>query len=329
VIRQSRARVVTVVATIVAATLFAATASGAAPLTSPSWSVSNSQTAATGATYTYQLTTATAGTVGSVTMTVPTGTAGTAAIVANYGIGAGSIALSGTTLTYTVTTPASIAPGIPIYIAVSGMTNTGAAGTYTSTITTKDNATPTPNTIDTTTTAAVSFGASNTAVTAVVSKSLTFGNDTSSFTLLMDPSLAALSDLTKPVTLTVKTNAGAGYTLAVLDSGLKAGTYQVPVVSTGTGVGVASASFAANKFGYAATVTAGGGSGVALQGALATANNYVGYVTTAGGQNVVSATGPTGNTADTITITNRVKIDYTTPAGTYTDTVSYVVTPTY
>ncbi len=327
---QSRARVAAaVVAMVVAATLFAATASGAATLTNPAWSVSNSQTGATAVTYTYQLTTATAGTVGSVTMTVPTGTAGTPAITANYGIGAGSIALSATMLTYTVTTPASIASGIPIYISVSGMTNTGTAGSYTSTITTKDNATPTANTIDTATAPAVSFGASNTAVTTVVGKSLTFGNDTASFTLLMDPSLSALSDLTKAVTLTVKTNAGAGYTVAVLDTGLKAGTYQIPAVSTGTAVGVASASFAANKYGYSATVTAGGGSGVALQGALATAGNNVGYVTSAGGQNVVSATGPTGNTADSIVITNRVKIDFTTPAGTYTDTVSYVVTPTY
>ena len=324
--RRLRVTVGLIVTALIGGTVILAAPAGAATLTNPSWAVSNSQTGATSVTYTYQFTTATAGTVASVTMTVPSGTAGTPAVAANYGIGAGTIALSGTTLTYTVTSPVSIASGIPIYVSVSGMTNTSTAGSYTSTITTQ---TSVPATIDSATTASVTFGSSNTAVTVAVAKSLTFTNDTPSFTLLMDPSLAALSDETKTVTLTVKSNAGSGYTLAVLDTGLKVGSYQIPAVSSGTSVGVASGSFGANKFGYSETVTPGGASGAAAQGALATAGNYVGYITTAGGQNAVSAPGPTGNTADSIAITNRVKIDYTTPAGTYADTVSYVVTPSY
>lgn len=323
-----RARIALVAIALMGATMLVASPAGAAVLTNPSWSVSNSQVSATGVTYTFQFTTATAGTVGSVAMTVPAGTAGTPAIASNYGVGAGSIALASNTLTYTVTSPASIAAGTPILISVSGLTNTSTAGDYTSTITTKDNASPTPATIDSATTAAVTFGANNTAVTAVVAKSLTFTNNTSSFTWLLDPSLAALSDLTKDVTLTVKTNAGAGYTVAVKNSGLVSGTYSIPAVSTGVATGVATASFGANKYGYKVAVTAGGSSGAAAQSALATSGNYVGY-TTGAGETAVSASGPTGNTADSIVITNRVKIDYTTKAGTYADTITYIVTPSY
>ena len=43
----------------------------------------------------------------------------------------------------------------------------------------------------------------------------------------------------------------------------------------------------------------------------------------------LSATGPTGATADTLVLTDQVAVDYSVPAGTYTDTITYVVTPTY
>jgi hypothetical protein len=72
-------------------------------------------------------------------MTVPSGTQGTNPPAArNFGIGAGTAALSGTTLTYTVTTPINIPANIPIYLEFSGLTNTGSAGTFTSTVTTRN-----------------------------------------------------------------------------------------------------------------------------------------------------------------------------------------------
>lgn len=303
----------------------------AATLTNTSWSVSNSQTGATGVTYTYQFTTATTATIGSVTATVPSGTpAVTVGVGSVYGLGAGSAALSGTTLTYTVTTPVSVSAGIPVYIEFTGLTNTSTAGSYTSTVTTMNNASPAAS-VDSAASQSVTFGSSNTAVTVQVARSLTFTNDTPSFTLLMDPSLPALADETRVVTVSVTTNAGQGYTLAAADAGLKATsggtTYQVPAASAGTGTGVASSAFAANTFGVSAALTAGGTSLAALQGALATTGNYVGYTT--GGQSLLVATKPTGNSGDKLALTNRVKIDYTTPAGKYTDTITYTVTPTY
>lgn len=298
-------------------------------LTNTSWAVSNSATGATGVTYTFQFTTATSATLGSVTATVPAGTAvGTLALGSVYGIGAGSASYSSSahTLTYTVTTPATVAAGIPIYIEFTGMTNTTTAGSYTSTVSTYDNS-ATPVLIDSGTSQSVTFGSSNTAVTVQIAKSLTFTNDTPSFTLLMDPSLTSLADETRTVKLGITTNAGSGYTLAAADTGLKTsgGTHAIPPVTSGVATGVTT--FPANAFGVSATLTYGGSSTAALQGALATAGSYVGYTTA--GQSLLVASKPTGNAGDQLALTNQVKIDYTTPAGTYTDTITYTATPTY
>lgn len=297
----------------------------AGTLTSVSWAVSNSEVAATSVSYTYQFTTATSGTVSSVTMSVPTGTAGTPAIGTVYGIGAGVVALAGTNLTYSVTTPATIAAGTPVYIQITGLTNTAVAGSYTSTVTTDSSL----GTLDTGTSQSVTFGLNNTAVTVAIPQSLTFTNSTPSFQFDMDPSLPALADASHTVTLTVTTNAGKGYTLSVADAGLKATsgstTYTIPPASTGTGTGVST--FPSNAFGVSATLTSGGVSGAALQGSLATSGDYVGYTTT--GQTFLSATGPTGNSGDSLALDNQVKISYSTPAGIYTDTITYTATPSY
>jgi len=107
---------------------------------------------------------------------------------ANYGIGAGSIALSGCPgaclLTYTV----AVAAGIPIYIEVSGMTNTPTSGTYSSSITTR---TAVPATIDGATASNnVTFNAGGVATTINVAKSAVFSMDVNAFTLALDPAVA-------------------------------------------------------------------------------------------------------------------------------------------
>lgn len=305
-------------------TLQPAAPARAAALTNVAWSVSNSQTSSTSAIYSWQFTPATTATLASVTLTVPTGTAGTPAIAANYGIGAGSVGMAGTTVTYTITTPASVASGTPIYIELSGFTNTGTAANYTSVITTVDGS----GSVDTGTSAAVTFGANTTAATVVVAKSMTVTNDTAAFTMLMDPGVSALADLNRSVTLNVKTNAGNGYTLNVRAGLLTSGGLTIPAISAGIGTGVATGSFTPNTFGYKMSATAGNASGVTVQGAgLSVANNYVGY--TVGGQNAAAATGPTGASGDTFVLNNRVAINYDTPGGTYTSTITYTVTPSY
>src|SRR5258708_22940051 len=199
-------RALTMVVAVAGSVLaFGVQAAQAAALTNLSWTVTNNQVSATNVTYSYSFRTATAGTIGKITFAVSgAGLAGTPAIAKNYGIGAGTVARAGQTITYTVTTPVAVAAGIPIYVEFSAMTNSSTAASYTTTITTQTAASAT---IDGgTATNSVTLAANNTAVTVTVAKSLTFTSDTQSYTLAMDPSLPALADQTQAVALTVLTN---------------------------------------------------------------------------------------------------------------------------
>jgi len=303
-------------------TFAGATPANAAALTNVSWAVSNNQVSATNVTYSYSFTTATTGTIKTITFVVSgAGLAGAPAISRNYGIGAGTVARVGQTITYTVTAAVSVSAGIPIYLEFSGLTNTGTAGGYTTTITTQ---TAVPATIDTAVSPAVTFAASNTAVTVSVAKSLTFTINNTAFELDMDPSLPALADQTATVGLTVQTNAHSGYTLSVADNatGLQsaaAGNPTIAKVSAGKATSVAWPG--APNWGY--TVT---GTGATIDPAF-TGSKYAGYVSA--GEQIASRAGATGGTADTINIANRVAIDYTVPATVFTDTITYTVTPNY
>jgi len=302
---------------------FAAPSANAAALTSVNWSVTNNQVSATNVTYTYSFKTATAGTIGKITFTVSgAGLGGTPAINKNYGIGAGTVLRVGQTITYTVTTPVSVSAGIPIYIEFSALTNSSTATSYTTSITTQTAASAT---IDGPTTSnSVTLAANNTAVTVTIAKSLTFTIDTTAFTLALDPSLPALADQTQNVGLTVLTNANSGYTLTVSDlaSGLQSsGTGNPTIADASAGKATSLVWPGGDRFGY--TVT---GTGATIDGAFS-GSKYAGYV--AAGEQIASRTNPTGATPDTITIANRVSIDYAAQAGDYTDTITYTVTPNY
>ncbi len=294
----------------------------AGALTNNTWSVSNNQAGAAAVEYAYSFKTATAGTIAKITFVVSgAGLGGAPAIVAAYGIGAGTVARAGQTITYTVTAPAAVAAGIPIYIDFSGLTNP-AAGTYTTAITTQ---TGVPATIDTISPGpSVTFAASNTAKTIVVAKSLTFTLDTPSFTLAMDPSLPALADQSRVINLTVLTNANSGYTLTVSDlathlQSAATGNPTIAQVSTGKATSVAWPG-AANT-GY--TVT---GTGATIDAGF-TGTKYAGY--TPAGEVIATHATATGATADTIAITDRTAIDYSVQATTFTDTITYTVAPNY
>ncbi|MFN8035851.1 MAG: hypothetical protein U0V73_07955 [Acidimicrobiia bacterium] len=303
-----------------AGTLTTSSAFAAGTLTDPILVVSNNSAAAANVTYTQQFTVATTGTVKYVTITLPAGTGGSPAVAANYGIGAGSVAIASDTLTYTVTTPVSISAGTPVLIAVSGITNSSTPGDYPTTVTTQD---ATPTNIDSAPNPTLTLSGTNTAAEVVIAKSLVFTNDTSSWRLLMDPTIAGLSDLTKVVNLTVKTNASQGYTLSAADAagGLAVGSDTISRFSANGQAGAADWGASVDKFGYSLAVT-----GATLPGAMA-GGRFAGYK--AAGEVLASRATPTGNTADTIAITNRVAIDFAQAAGVYSDTITYTVTPNY
>jgi hypothetical protein len=295
----------------------------AGALTQVSWSVSNNAAGATGVDYSYSFTTATAGSIGLVVFTVSGGTlAGTPTIVANYGIRAGSVAISGNTITYTVTTPASVAAKVPVLLEFGGLTNM-AAGSYTTAITTETGAAVV---IDgPTNTPSVTFASTSTAETIVVAQSLTFTLNNTAFTLTMDPSLASLADQTNVSTLTVLTNANSGYTLTVADNttGLQsssAGNPTIPDVAT-SGTYVSWPGAPTSSSGYTVSGTA------TIPAGFSAGTKYTGLASSA--LQIASSSGPTGATPQSITVTNQVAIDYATATGTYTDTIVYTVTPNY
>lgn len=303
--------------------LTAGPASAAGTLSSISWTVSNSQTSKTSVTYAYAFKTASSGTIASVTMTSPTGTGlGSIAVGTVYGLGAGTVSTSGTTIKYTVTSPVSVSSGISIYISFTGITNTSTAGSYTSTITTQTSA---PATIDSGTSGSVTFGSSSTGVTVTVGKTLTFTNNTPSFTLAVDPTMLNNVE-SQTVTLTVLTNAVDGYTLSASDTGLSQSSpsYTIPAVSSGPTTGVAS--FPADGFGVSATLSGGGSDGATLAAGFS-GGDWVGYPSASA--NFLTTTSATGATADTLTLTDQVAVNYAVPDGTYTDTITYVATPTF
>ena len=311
-----------VLGTVAALLAIPATSAGAATLTNVSWSVSNNQVAATGVSYSYSFTAATTGTIKTITMVVSgAGLAGTPAIAKNFGVGAGSVARSGQTITYTVTSAVSVSAGTPIYLELSGLTNSSTAAAYTTVVTTQTAASAT---IDTATSPSVTLAANNTAVTVTVAKSLTFTVNSTSFELDLDPSLPALADETSSVGLTVQTNAHSGYSLTVADSaaGLQSaatGNPTIARVSTGKATSVTWPG--APNFGY--TVT---GTGATIDTAFS-GGKYAGYVSA--GEQIASRANATGGSADTITIANRAAIDYSVPAVAYSDTITYTVTPNY
>jgi hypothetical protein len=301
----------------------------AGALTNLSWAVSNNQGGATPANYAYSFKTATTGTIKTVTFTVSgAGLAGAPAIVVAYGIGAGTVARVGQVITYTVTAAVSVSAGIPIFIELSGLTNP-AAGSYTTAVATN---TAAPAVIDSGTTPAVVFAASNTAKTIVVAKSLTFTLDTTAFQLTMDPSLPALADQSYTSNITILTNANSGYTLTVADlaTGLQSastGNPTIPQVSATMATAVAWPAAPANATGYTVTGTGVGDAGFAVNAAFAGGTKYAGYRNA--GDVVALSTTATGATANTCAITDQTEIDYATASGTYTDTITYTATPNY
>lgn len=314
------AAVLSLLPMVAGVSLLVAPAANAAALTTVNWSLTNNQAAATGVTYSYSFKTATTATIKTVTFAVSgAGLGGAPSIVKAYGLGAGGVTIVGQTITYTVTSAVSVSAGISIYVELSGLTNP-AAGPYTTNVSTNTSA---PTVIDGPTTSnSITMGATNTAITVTVAKSLTFTLDTTAFQLALDPSLPALADQSQNIGLTVLTNAHSGYTLTVSDlaAGLTGSSGTLADVSAGKATSVVWPGV--NKFGY--TVT---GTGATIDAAF-TGTKYAGYVPAAGEQ-IASHSGPTGGTADTITIANRVAIDYSAATGDYTDTITYTVTPNY
>jgi sugar lactone lactonase YvrE len=286
------------------------------------WWSSDVTTGHAAARYNWQFHSRTPATVAAVTMTVPTGTGGTLSVSEVYGLPAGgSVSLVGTTVTYTLPVPISLAAGIEMYVAVNGFTNTVTDGTYASAVTTL---TGTGVTADVSTSNTLAFSAvAAPVVTPVVVRTAGFTTSVDTETIELDPSAPLLTDREASTTLGLSTNAPLGYSLGVGAATLSSPSGSIPAASGSLAIPIAPGAFPTNAWGYTAGPVSGTGIGV-RQGGLAT-GAYVGY--TPAGEAAIVASGPTGG--DVVTLTNRVKIDYLTAAGTYTSTVTYTLAPAY
>jgi hypothetical protein len=343
--------------TVGAVALTGAPASATVPAT---WSVSNNATSDSTnqvnnyATYTWNFLTSstgtpTTGTPTTITATVPANTAlaatPTVTVLGLPGAGcSGTAALDPATWIVTVTLSSCAATGGARAVSLSigaqtgtndsttGFTNTSTAGSSSSIV----NVTYSGGGLDTFPASnSIGFQSNATGIKVVVPESLTFTNGgPPTVTLLPVPGVVATGDSTVP--LKVITNANGGYKLSgcvTSNSGNGLGDPNGNFIANALNSGLTTLPITASAFAAQASISPGNITAT-LNGDWAGANGteYLGYATTCGtsGNDVISQnTKPTSSTGDVLTLTNAVMITGSQPAGTYTGTVDYLVTPSY
>ncbi len=167
-----------------------------------SWTVSDPQTGATNVTYAFAFTTARTATITTVTVALPRGTGGTPCVDTVYGLGAGTAALVGDELSYTLTTAATIPVGTHIAISFAGLTNTSTAGSHAAAVTIFDDV----EAVETQASQAVAFGSASTEVSVTVAETLAVVGSQAS---AQDPAAGP----------TVRSNAAGRYTVVAYPPG--------------------------------------------------------------------------------------------------------------
>lgn len=159
-------------------------------------------------------------------------------------------------------------------------------------------------------------------VSATVDPSITFQLSSNSASLGTMTTGAVAS--TSAITLTMGTNAGGGYTVTIQDqgSGAAAGLYKssapTKLISSST------ATLVAGTEGYGAQGTTGTGSPT-ISSPYNTSGNGVGALQRTA-QSFVTYASPTGVTNQTATVTFKAAISASTPAGSYADTITLLMT---
>jgi hypothetical protein len=348
-------------ATTAAATLTASPASAiTGALTNVSLTVNNNAANTSSgvtlntATYTWAFTTAQSGTLSQIQFTVPATTtlpSPAPGHVVLYGLVNCTVPATGSplsiaagadpatddsTVTLTLDCTAAVGENIPAVVTIPGFTNpTTTQSTFATTVTTFTGSTS-PSALDTgkvgdasnTASPTVDFNDNTTSVSVFVPQSLTFINDTDHASISLAPVPDGPVFEAQPVTLTVKTNLVKGYQLAgCIQGGLLNGTIQLPQV--GDGAPAAAVAEGSSGFGAEATVTTGSVHGTLDTSGVFTAASYTGYSTDCSTSTtlITHDDGPASD--DSIAITNAASASATQASGTYSGTITYVVTPKY
>ncbi|MDD5693320.1 MAG: hypothetical protein PHU86_02530 [Patescibacteria group bacterium] len=159
-------------------------------------------------------------------------------------------------------------------------------------------------------------------VSASVDPSITFQLSTNSASLGTMTTGAVAS--TSAVTLTMGTNAAGGYTVTIQDqgNGTVGGLYKSSVPTKNITSGTATLS--AGTEGYGAQGTTGTGSPT-ISSPYNTSGNGVGQLQRTA-QSFITYGSPTGVTNQTSTVTFKAAISASTPAGSYADTITLLMT---
>jgi hypothetical protein len=268
--------------------------------------------------------TATTGTIATIDVALPNFSGASPSVSNVSGIGAGTVASSGSGIgykvTYTVTSPASVSSNTTISFTLSGLTTPGSTGNQSVAITTKTSA---PATIDSGNTLVAIVANGATSVTANVAQALTVSiGGSGSYTLNVDPSGTAFEN-TSSYAVSLATNAKNGATTTV------------SIANALTGTVYASSSIPAVAGTFDSLTSNTGKPPVNTWGINndGTSNTWAGPTTggiainnSPGGANL-SPSGPTNSVSQNHVI--GVNVDYETPADSYTTTVKYVFTPNF
>ena len=292
-------------------------------LTTPTWTTSSSLGASANTSYTYSFTNPTSQTLNQVTMTVPPGTSGSPVVgtVTPASVAAGgTVALAGTTITYTFTSGTVAA--VAISIQLTGLTNTSISGTYPSHIYEVDALAPKASGV----TPAVSIAPVPPALTVTAtcgsSSTCTISAGQSQMTLIAIPGAATVT--TGGFVLAVQSDSSGGYKVQTQASALTTSGGSTLLEASSSGLGSAPI----NQF-YATGVLSGSGvSGAALCAPYGSSMPFVGYSTPVA-QSIWYADAPTGTGSDTVTLTDGIQASILQPAGDYTGHVNYSVVPSY
>jgi hypothetical protein len=275
---------------------------------------------------------ATTGVINSIGVSLPTGTSEATAQALRlgnvYGLGPGTLSLNpdvnSDVLTYVVASPVVVKAGDGIAIQVLGIRLPRLLNEFTSTIisTTADG-----TVVDQGACKLLSATSSSTSSTTVatidVAQALEITVDNSHFSVDVDPSDPSKSDIVKQNTVSIRTNAGQGYVLSVSDSGLRnKEKSRKPALIRAINLSDDPNNFPDDAFGYLASESSTM-SGLTMK----VSSGYRGY--TSDPTVIAVASHLTGNTPDTITFANRVKVSSNTRAGSYNDTIAYTVSPLY
>ncbi len=289
----------------------------AGTLTVTSVQLSSAVASATSVSAVVSFTTATTGTIATVDIAMPNFAGASPGVSGVSGLGAGTIASSGTgasyKVTYTVTSPASVSSSTAVSFTVTGLTNP-TVGNQIITITTKTSA---PATIDTRNTLVAIVANAAVSVSASVAEALTASiGGAGSYSLSVDPANTAFQ-LSSSYALSVASNAKNGVTTTAKILGALTGTaYGSATIPAVSGTFASPTSNASKPPVDTWGINADGSSGT-------WAGPTTGGITVSG----LSAAGPTNALTQSHVI--GVNVDYLTPADTYTGTILYVVTPNF